>query len=393
MQNNKADVLIIGGGVIGASIAFYLTRRKVRVILVEKNGLASGTSGACDGLVLVQSKKTGVHLRLAMDSKKRFELLQDQLPAAIEYKNTGGLVVIETEAELKAMRLYVEENQKIGLDVSLLDARQARDLEPHLSDHVIGAAYSPLDSQVNPIALTHGLALGAKRLGAKLVTNTRVRDITVSDGRVQAIHTDQGRFKAEILVNAAGAYAPEIGRMVNLRIPIKPRRGQILVTEAASPILSRCIISARYIAAKFNPQLAKVEGEGISIEQTSRGNVLLGSTREFVGFDKSTTPEGLRKIASRTSKILPRIKQLRIIRAFAGLRPFTPDGLPILGPVEDIQGFIMAAGHEGDGIALAPITGELIAQMIVDGRTDIPITDFRLERFSQPEANHEKNDA
>ncbi len=169
--------------------------------------------------------------------------------------------------------------------------------------------------------------------------------------------------------------------MIGLQIPIKPRRGQIIVTEACHPMLKHCLISTKYIASKFNPDLAEGNSEGISIEQTKDGNLLLGSTREFVGFDKRTTVEGLNKIIRQTSKIIPTLRDLKIIRAFAGLRPWTTDGLPILGPVETIQGFIMAAGHEGDGIALSPITGELIAQLIVDNRSDIPLDDFRLNRF------------
>jgi sarcosine oxidase subunit beta len=146
-------------------------------------------------------------------------------------------------------------------------------------------------------------------------------------------------------------------------------------------MIKGCFISARYLAAKHNPELAKGKGEGIAIEQTESGNLLLGSTREFVGFDRRTTVEGLRGIARRTMAVLPGLSDLNVIRSFAGLRPFTPDGLPILGPVEAVEGFIMAAGHEGDGIALSPITGELIAQHITEGRTEIPLETFRLERF------------
>jgi sarcosine oxidase subunit beta len=177
--------------------------------------------------------------------------------------------------------------------------------------------------------------------------------------------------------------------MVGLTIPIKPRRGQIIVTEACPPMVRHCLVSAKYIAAKYDPEIAKGEGEGISIEQTENGNFLLGSTREFVGYDKRTTPEGLRRIAAKTAGILPALAQVNVIRAFAGLRPYTPDGLPILGPVDDVSGFIMAAGHEGDGIALSPITGELIGQWIATGKSDIPLDAFQLNRFDAGRENME----
>lgn len=382
MRSKRADVVIIGGGVIGASIAFHLAERKIKVVLLERGDLASGTSGACDGLVFLQSKKPGVHLKLAMASKARFDELQDQLPRPIEYENHGGLVVIESEAEQEAMRAFVVEQRRIGLDVSLLDGREARELEPQLSRHIQGATYSPLDGQVNPIALTFGLALGAEGLGAEIATGAVVTGITVQRQRVRAVSTNRGTVETEAVVNAAGVFAPEIGRMVGLEIPIKPRRGQLLVTERCDRIVRRCMISAGYIAAKFDPELAGRSGEGMSLEQTASGNLLLGSTREFVGFDRRTSLEGLQRIAARVSRILPCLEKINIIRSFAGLRPYTPDGLPILGPVEVPKGFFMAAGHEGDGIALAPITGMLMAELLVDGNTTIPLDEFGLDRFS-----------
>jgi sarcosine oxidase subunit beta len=377
----SSPIVIVGGGVIGTSIAYHLALSKRRVTLLERGDIASGSSGACDGLVFLQSKKPGIHLELAMQSRRRFEGLARRLPVPIEYKATGGMVVVETEAEMAAMAQFVKEQQDIGLDVTLLNADRARQFEPHLSEHLLGATRSPLDGQVNPIALTLGFAMGAKAFGARVITGATVHGIDITNGRVSAVETDIGRFEADVIVNAAGAHAPEIGSMVGLSIPIKPRRGQIIVTEACPPMLNHCMISAKYIAAKFNPEIAKAGGEGISIEQTENGNFLLGSTREFVGYDKRTTTQGLQRIAAKTAGIIPALDRVNVIRAFAGLRPYTPDGLPILGPVADVPGFFMAAGHEGDGIALSPITGELIAQLIVTGKSDFPLDAFRLSRF------------
>jgi len=375
------DVVVIGGGVIGTSVAYYLARRGVRATLVERGDMASGSSGACDGLVLLQSKRPGIHLRLAMESRNLFDRLAEDLPISIEYRRGGGMVIIETEEEFRAMEHYVQEQRETGLEVVLLDIAAARRMEPELSESLVGAAYSPLDGQVNPIALTHGFAMGARALGARIRTRTEVTGIRLEGRCVTGVETNQGRFSAGVVVNAAGVYAPRIGEMVGITVSIRPRRGQLLVTGSTKPMIKGCFISARYIAAKHNPELAKGKGEGIAIEQTESGNLLLGSTREFVGFDRRTTVEGLRGIARRTMAVLPGLSDLNVIRSFAGLRPYTPDGLPILGPVKGVDGLIMAAGHEGDGIALSPITGKLIAQFIVEGRTEIPLDPFRLERF------------
>jgi sarcosine oxidase subunit beta len=381
MGSLRTDVVIIGAGIIGSSIAYHLAKHKLRVIVLERGDIASGSSGACDGLVFLQSKKPGIHLELALESRRRFDALAKQLPVPIEYKATGGMVMAETEAEMAAMKQFVKAQQENGLDVTLLDGAGARRLEPHLSEQISGATFSALDGQVNPIALTLGFALGARSLGARIITGTSVTGIDMAAGRVSAVETDTGRIAAHIVVNASGARAPDIGQMVGLTIPIKPRRGQIIVTEHCPRMIQTCMISAKYIAAKYNPKIAQGKGEGISIEQTENGNFLLGSTREFVGYDKRTTPEGLQRIAAKTAGIIPALDRVHVIRAFAGLRPFTPDGLPILGPVDPIPGFFMAAGHEGDGIALAPVTGALMAQLIATGKSDIPLEDFRLGRF------------
>lgn len=381
MRKNSPQIVIIGGGVIGSSIAYHLAKYDAPVTLIEKNDLASGSSGACDGLVFMQSKKPGIHLTLAMESLKRFATLQQELPVDIELKHTGGLVIIETEAEYRAMEKYTKEQQANGLDVRLLDPSQALAKEPLLAPGIIGSTFSPLDAQVNPINLTLGFALAAKKNHARIVTHADVLGIQTHDNRVTGVRTTQGNFDADIVVNAAGSMAGLVSDMVGISMPVRPRRGQIVVTHAAHPVLKHCLISAKYIAAKYDPSLAHTAGQGISMEQAENGNLLLGSTREFVGFNKTNTLSGIKKIIHQTAAILPVIKTFQVIRTFAGLRPYTPDGLPILGSVRSLDGFFMAAGHEGDGIALSPVTGHLMAQMLLGRSTLIPLDAFSPDRF------------
>jgi glycine/D-amino acid oxidase-like deaminating enzyme len=381
---SRADVIVIGGGVIGSSVAYHLSAKKVRVVVLEKGDLASGTSSACDGLVFLQSKKPGPHLELAMASRGRFDDLPEELDSQIELRRKGGMITIGTESELHAMEHFVEEQRKLGLEVSLLDGRLARELEPCLSHEIMASTFCPLDAQVNPIYLTLAFQRAAKRKGARLFAHTPVTNIKRRGDGIDWVRTPQGVIETETVVNAAGVYAPEIGKMVDLDIPIIPRRGQLLVTEALPPFLTRCLLSAGYIAAKYDPGLAEGVNLGISIEQTGNGNFLLGSTREFVGFDKRTTPEAMKRIVLETTRIIPRLKDAHMIRAFAGLRPYTTDSLPILGKVNGLEGFVIAAGHEGDGIALSPITGQVIAELIADGKPSIPLDPFALDRFSGP---------
>lgn len=376
----SADVVVIGGGVIGASIAYHLAKRKVDVVLLEKGDAASGSSGACGGTIFLQTKNPGTHLELALESSRRFACLEQELGAGFEYQRQGGMIVVERAEELQAMKQFAAKHNSFGLEVSLLDPQQARELEPFLSEKILGATFSPMDAQVNPMLLTFAFLKAAQGLGAKILTNTRATGFQRTSHGIKSVKTDKGEIHTNTIVNAGGVYAAEIGALLDLEIPIRPRRGQLVVTEAVGPLIRHCMLSAQYIAAKFNPALAQ-KGGGISIEPTASGNFVLGSTREFVGFDKRVTPEKIFHIAEHVGRIIPCLKKLNMIRAFAGLRPYTPDGLPILGTVAGLGGFIMAAGHEGDGIALSPITGELIAELIVDNKTGFPIEEYRLERF------------
>jgi sarcosine oxidase subunit beta len=384
MGSGIPHIVIIGGGVIGTSIAWHLAKTSARVTLIESHDLASGSSGACDGLVFMQSKKPGVHLHLALESLKRFQSLKKELPVDIEFRQTGGRVIIQTPAQYQAMEKFVREQKEIGLDVCLMDSRKTLAAEPFLSPDIYGSTWSPLDARVNPINLTLGFALGAKKNHARIMTRTNVLGIDTRNDQVIGIATDQGDMAADMVINAAGAGAGRICQMVGIELPIAPRRGQIVVTQATRPMVFSCMISAGYIAAKFDPSLAEEQGEGMSMEQTDNGNLLLGSTREFAGFCRQNTLSGIRRIISRTTVVLPALKHLQVIRTFAGLRPYTPDSLPILGPVASLAGFFMAAGHEGDGIALSPITGELMADMVLGQKTSVSLAPFSPERFMTP---------
>jgi len=347
----------------------------------------------------MQSKKPGRHLELALQSAKLYETLPDELECDIGYKQSGGMILIESEEQIAAMRQFTQQQQNAGLKVELLEIEDALKIERHLSPKLVGATYSPMDAQVDPLSLTFAFAAAAKHLGAQILTGTEVTSIAVTNGKVEGVQTNNGKIVAEIVINAAGVYAPFIGKMVGVEIPIIPRRGQILVTEPLPPLINSIMLCACYIAAKFKiewqegkrrrveceayrnlrGQEGKVYshltddsqlGVGMVLEQHHASNILIGSTREFVGYDRCVTIEGMRAVARHAKNILPVLSNVHIIRSFAGLRPYTSDGLPFLGYIGGPEGFLVAAGHEGDGIALAPITGKLIADCVDNYSTD-----------------------
>lgn len=379
---SAADIVVIGGGVIGCSIAYHLAQAGLKPVVIEKDRPAAGSSGACDGFVFLQSKRPGIHLDLALESVAMFETLADELDFDIEFDQTGGYIVIETEAEGRIMDHLAEEQQGSGLEVEFLDDDELRRREPALAPGLYGGTLCRREGMINPIRLTLGLAHGAARLGAKLTAGVEATGLEITGGRLEAVLTNQGRVACPRAVIAAGVWSPPLGAAIGLDLPIKPRRGQLLVTEPLPRLLKRGMLSAKYLVAKHDPKMAEAAGQGVALEQTLSGNILIGSTREFVGFDRRTTPDGLARIAANAARIVPSLNHINIIRAFAGLRPYTPDGLPILGPAPGLEGVFLAAGHEGDGIALSPITGRLMAESILgNGRAEL-IDRFRLERFT-----------
>jgi len=389
-------VVIIGGGVIGCSIAYHLAKRGIPTQVIERDDIAMGSSGACDKAVLLQSKNPGIHLELALKSIEMFPELQKSLDTDIEFFNHGGMIAIQNEKQWQIMESFVERQRKSGLDVKLLDKSEARALQPALSEDIVGSTYSPMDCEANPIYLTLGLYRGAKKLGARFSLGTAAKNIKLEKGRVKSVETDSGEILCKYVVNAAGAYAPFVGRMVGLKIPIVPRRGQLIVTEPVAPLIRGEMNCARYITAKFNPELLGTDemaklGVGLSLNQTVNGNLLIGGTREFVGYNKNTTHKALKAILQHAASIVPALKNIHVIRSFSGLRPYTPDGLPILGEVPEVPGFIMAAGHEGDGIALSAVTGRIISDLIADGKPaddlNIDMSRLSLERFKEVDVN------
>ncbi len=384
----SSEVVVIGGGVIGAAVAYYLCREGAEVMIVEEDDLASGASGACDGFISLQTKMPGPHLRLAMESALLFPELAEDLEVDIEYRRCGGLLLATSQEQMKELRSRAKALKAEGLEVEVLTASDLKEFLPEVGKEVKGGSYCPQDAQVNPISLTLGLAQKAQQMGATILRGCRVENIVVTNNRVREVHTTAGNIHSRRVVCAAGVGSNRIGKMIIVDVPVLPQRGQILVTEPQEPVLKTLVAGAEYLGTKAGIQglmPAEVEaaklGLGFTAEQTAAGNLLLGSTREFVGFDNQTTPEAMNAIARNALRYLPWVEDMDVIRSFAGLRPCSPDGLPILGTIKGVRGFYLATGHSGDGICLAPVTGRVISELVLDGETGLDIAPFSLYRF------------
>lgn len=380
-------VIVAGGGLIGTSTAYYLAKLGAEVTLIESRDIASGTSGACDRAIMLQSKKPGPTLNLAIESAKLYSDLEEELEADLEYRKGGGMIIIETMEEMAAMEDMVERQQKAGIDVQLISRNEARERQPGLSKNIIGSTWWKHDAEVNPLNVSFAMAKAAQRLGAKMKLQSRVTGLIMENNRVVGVDISGEKLYADAVVVALGVWTPKLLKQLGVDVPIIPRRGQILVSERLEPFIHCNILSAAYIASKLKRnhqnQPADPFGVGLAIGQTHSGTLLIGGSRQFAGYNTETTPEITRKIGEAAIRAFPQLANVRIIRAFAGLRPYTPDGLPILGPIDGIDGIYLAAGHEGDGVALAPISGKIMAKVACRENPGIDIHPFSLNRFNK----------
>lgn len=397
MATMKCDVAILGAGVNGTSIAYELCKREKDVILIDKIVMGAGASGSCDDMILLQSKKPGILLEMAFKSLELFQMLKDELPCDIEFDTRGGTILIEDDAHLAVMEEFVKSQRSYGLDVEIVDRKRLLELQPLVADDIIASTYSARDSQVNPMLLMKGYMLGARKLGMRFVDKARPVSIEPRSGGWQLTLSTGDIVDAEVVVNATGAWSNEVMKLIGFEVPITPRKGQVIVTEAIPPIGLTNVWSAQYIVSKLKPRFephttpagssetiadpgAKF-GLGFAFTGTHNGNYLIGSTRENAGFDKTTDPEALTLIAEQVKRFFPVMAKINFIRTFAGLRPSTPDGMPLLGEIPGRPGFFIAAGHEGDGIALSPITGRVMADLITGAKPEFDLGVFAPGRF------------
>jgi glycine/D-amino acid oxidase-like deaminating enzyme len=366
-----ADVVVIGAGVVGTAVALALAREGLSVIVVDRRGVGLEASGANVGLVTLFSSHSfeetepGPVYELTRLSAEAYAALGEEAGIDVEYERTGGVVFAETDEKLAVIRRAYEGYRRHGVPVEWLDGQGVRECEPAFwSERVRGGVFCPLNGQINPLLLCRALARAARRRGARFVLGASVKAISCGEGRVRAVLTSHGDIGCARVVNAAGAWAAEVGRMVGLALPVAPARGQILLTEAVPRFIRRV-----------------VSGAEPSARQTRRGNVVIGSTVEDAGFDKRVTPGTIAGFARGALEHFPRLAELSVIRAWAGLRPATPDHRPIIEAAGAPAGLVLAAGHSRRGICYAAGTGRLVADLVMGRPPALDLGAFRLSRF------------
>src|ERR1700694_4268028 len=372
-----SDVVIVGGGVIGCSIAYHLRKAGVPVTVIDQGEIGAEASSAAAGLLapLGSLAGPGPFADLLLASFALFPSLVPELEEAsgirVEYEQTGALRVVRNPRNVSNLRKRMIAWQPLGLHMDWLSGEEARQLEPTLAPDVCAALYAPEESQIKASQVVKAFAKAAANLGATLRSHTRIEGLQQQHDSVTALITSQGdTIPCNQLVVASGAWSAQWSALLNIELVVTPQRGQILALRQPAPPLRHIIFGeAAYLAPKQD------------------GTVVVGATKEEVGFDKQLTAGGVAWLLRTANRLIPSLEQSAIERMWAGLRPKTPDNLPILGPAPGWQNVTLATGHGSVGVMLSAITVQTLAELLITGAAPELIRPFALVR--PPDLNAE----
>ena len=381
-----SDVVVVGAGIVGAACAYFAAREGLSVTVLERGTVGGGTTSRGEGNILVSDKDAGPELDLALSSRSLWlDLARSFGAERFELEQKGGLVVATSEGGMSALDRFARGQRTAGVDTVHVSADDLPDHEPHLASGLPGGVLYPQDMQVQPVLAAASLLVAARGLGATVVRGEEVvgaeRD---PSGRVKAVRTRTGRYPTNAVVNAAGTWGGEVGGRLGGAVPILPRRGFILVTEPLPRVVRHKVYSADYVENVASDD-AGLETSAV-IEGTQGGTVLIGASRERVGFDATMSVEVVRRLAAQAVRLFPFLEDVRLMRTYSGFRPYCPDHLPVIGPDPRVPGLLHACGHEGAGIGLAPGTGRMIAAMLAGSSPDVDPSAFDPSRFEQVSA-------
>ncbi|MFD0002394.1 NAD(P)/FAD-dependent oxidoreductase [Streptomyces sp. NPDC127178] len=376
------DVVVVGAGMVGAACALYAARTGLAVILVDRGPVAGGTTGAGEGNLLVSDKEPGPELELALLSGRLWGELAQEFGPAVEYEAKGGVVVASSPDGLAALERFADGQRAAGVIAEPVAGDRLYDLEPHLTPGLPGAVHYPQDCQVMPALAAAHLVRAS---GARLLTGRTVTDVLrTRDGAVRGVRTDKGDIHAPAVVNAAGTWGGELAARADAHLPVLPRRGFVLVTEPLPRLVRHKVYAADYVADVASDSAALQTSP--VVEGTAAGPILIGASRERVGFDRSFSLPVVRALAAGATRLFPFLADVHATRAYLGFRPYMPDHLPAVGADPRVPGLHHACGHEGAGIGLATGTGHLIAQVLTEKTADLDLTPFRPDRFAEEAA-------
>ena len=377
-----AEVVIIGGGIAGASAAFHLAEYGRNVILLERGEIASEASGVNAGGIgaLGWGNVPDLESYLTMGSLQIFRDLQLKLGYDIEFRASGGLQAVQTEEQYVYARDRVLALKSRGYTLDLLTIDEARSIEPELNPDLYGAMHFPRRGQADPVKATRAFAAAAAERGANIVTGWEVTAIQKSADGTYRVDCRDDTYSARQLILAAGAWCGPLGEMLGVRIPIVPVRGQMWATQPLPPRVFYSLSSAESYAhwsrtpgndAHTPPELTHIDGRRVTRHlygrQNRDGEIIFGGDRELVGYDYTVDAGGVEVNFGHASEILPMLGGMAISRTWAGMMPFSLDGRPIIGKIPQLDEVYVVSGLASSGFGRGPMAGKLIADYVHTG--------------------------
>jgi sarcosine oxidase subunit beta len=373
-MEKTADVVIIGGGVIGVSIAYHLALKRVgKVILLEKGQLGEGSTSRCVGGVRSQFS-TEINILFSLESIKTFERFEEGFGINPEFKRIGYLFLATTELEMRVFKENIKLQRKFGIPVELLNPDEIKARWPYLRvDDILGGTFCPWDGYAGPNEVLSGFVSGAKKAGVRIYEGTEVLGISLSKGKANGVKTKREEISTPIVVNAGGPFASAIGEMAGVKIPVKPLRRQIFIT-APFHLTNQAIP----LTIDFH--------KGWYFRQEVDGLLLSGPLDSEPSFNLGIDYEAMAETSENAIYRVPALERAHIARGWAGLYEISPDHHAILGKVPEVEGFVLANGFSGHGFQHSPAVGKVIAELIVEGKaTTIDISPLSIERFEKGE--------
>jgi sarcosine oxidase subunit beta len=372
------DALVIGAGYIGCSVAYHLTQAGLRTALIDRGGIGAGASTANYGNIQVQDAELDHSLPLIRAGYACFETLEEELGSPVGLKRLGGLLLIENESQWQVMAARLPQLHAAGIQAEMVPAEHLPELEPLLDPtSVLGACYHEHEGQVYPFSLLWAYVRRGLERGLALHLGVEVTGMDIQNGRVQRLRTSEGDFSAGVVALCTGAWTRPLGRAAGRVWDIPHVHGQAFVTEAAPDLrLRNHIASAAFFEEAHEDGDAGGEHAVLAISQTGDGHFLLGeAARTTDDLGKAATPAGQAAIARVVGRHFPALRRLRVLRGWAAPVAYTHDGLPYFGPVADIEGLFLATAFKST-VIVTPLAGRTIAQLVVDGRTDLDLSPF-----------------
>ena len=373
------DAIVIGAGVVGACSALALTNAGLKVLVIDRGPVASGTTGAGEGNILVSDKEPSPELTLALRSRDAWFELDTDIGGGFELEAKGGIVVSRNEKGIANLKKLAALQQADGIDAQEVVGKELQKLEPYLSSSVEFGVLYPQDAQCQPMLAAAQIMRAVRKRGGSFVQGENVESIDSINGAVVGLTTNKSKYSSPIVVNATGTWAGEVARLAGSDLPIMPRRGFILVTAPAPKMVHHKVYDADYVANVASGD-ADLQSSAV-VEGTASGTILIGASRERVGFQSDLDVSILRQLARQAISLFPALQNIQLLRAYRGFRPYAPDHLPVIGEDAKVKGLWHAAGHEGAGIGLAPATGELISKLITGNKPFMDATPFSPARF------------